>query len=264
MASTDPVTGNIATASTTDGTITPLPQSGPPTVAGEAWWGLKYDNWTSTLYGLGCNVDAPPYTCHLYTVDPTTGAVTAGPALTGFEDPTLGVLLIDIAIDPSGQMYGVDGLGGDLVRIDKTTGVGHVVGPTGIIPNFAQGLDFDQSTGVLYWPSFDGLFADMATIDLTTGAAAPFATLPTETWAFSIATSSGVCASPATLPWISFDLSSGTTSPGATSMVNVTLNAGDLTAGVYTANVCVLSNDRANHLLPVPVQFTVSAPPIAR
>lgn len=262
MASTDPVIGNIATVSTTDGTITPLPQSGPPTVAGEVWWGLKYDNWTSTLYGLGCNADVQPYTCHLYTIDPTTGAITQGAALTGFEDPTLGVLLVDIAIDPSGQMYGVDPLGGDLIRINKTTGVGHVVGPTGILPNFAQGLDFDQSTGVLYWPSFDGKFGILGTIDLTTGALNRFVQSP-EIFAFSIATSAGVCASPATVPWISFDVSSGTTSPTATSMVNVTLNAADLTAGVYSANVCVISNDRTNHLLPVPVQFTVSAPPIA-
>lgn len=260
MASTDPVTGNIATVSTTDGTITPLPQSGPPTISGEAWWGLKYDNWTSTLYGLGCNTAAQPFTCHLYTIDPGNGATTAGPALTGFEDPTFGVLLIDIAIDPSGQMYGVDAIGGNLVRINKTTGTGHVVGPTGLIPAFAQSIDFDQSTGTLYWPEFDGFFAGMTTIDLNSGATGGFTLLPAETWAFSIATSGGVCASPSTVPWISFDLSSGTTAPTATSAVNVTLNAADLAPGVYTADVCVLSNDRARHLLPVPVEFTVDAP----
>ena len=67
------------------------------------------------------------------------------------------------------------------------------------------------------------------------------------------------CAAPETIPWLSLDPTSGTVVVGdPATQVNVTLDATTLVPGVYNANVCVHSNDAANALIPVPVEFTVN------
>ena len=77
------------------------------------------------------------------------------------------------------------------------------------------------------------------------------------TWSADTAVSD--CASPETIPWLSLDPTSGTVVTGdPATQVNVTLDATTLTPGVYNANVCVQSNDTANPLVPVPVEFTVN------
>lgn len=72
-------------------------------------------------------------------------------------------------------------------------------------------------------------------------------------------TASADCATPDVVPWLTVDPTGGTVvvgDPPAT--VNVTLDATTLAPGVYNANVCVHSNDTANALVPVPVEFTVN------
>ena len=67
------------------------------------------------------------------------------------------------------------------------------------------------------------------------------------------------CATPETIPWLSLDPTSGTVVVGdPATTVNVTLDATALAPGVYNADVCVHSNDAANALVPVPVEFTVN------
>jgi len=67
------------------------------------------------------------------------------------------------------------------------------------------------------------------------------------------------CAAPETSPWLSLDTTSGTVAVGdPATQVNVTLDATALAPGVYNADVCVQSNDTANPLVPVPVEFTVN------
>ena len=67
------------------------------------------------------------------------------------------------------------------------------------------------------------------------------------------------CAAPETIPWLSLAPDNGTVAVGdpATS-VDVTMDATTLAPGVYNANVCVHSNDTANDLVTVPVEFTVN------
>jgi len=105
----------------------------------------------------------------LHTVNLLTGAVTPGPLMTGLP---AGAVNIDIAIDRSGQMYGHDIVSDTLLRIDKATGAAVVIGPTGQLANFAQGMDFDWDTDILYATIYTGggtgVFASM---NLTTGAA---------------------------------------------------------------------------------------------
>ena len=67
------------------------------------------------------------------------------------------------------------------------------------------------------------------------------------------------CAAPETVPWLSLDPTSGTVAVGdPATTVDVTLDAATLAPGVYNADVCVHSNDEANALVPVPVEFTVN------
>jgi hypothetical protein len=67
------------------------------------------------------------------------------------------------------------------------------------------------------------------------------------------------CAAPETIPWLSLNPTSGTVAVGdPAANVDVTLDAATLAPGVYNADVCVQSNDAANPLVPVPVEFTVN------
>jgi len=244
---------------TATGTATPL--GGPPTVPGDQWFGIKWDEISDTLYGAGCGVLSTegPYSCHLYKIDPRTGAVTEGPLVTGAGDPTYGLILIDIAIDPSGLMYGINYINGDLVAIDKLTGAAQVVGSTGVLPQYVQSIDFDQATGSLYWASYDGSIGNMYRVDTTTAALTLVGPLVNneEIYAFSIATSGGACLDPADVPWLSTDRTSGLTLPGTGSMMNVTFNALGLASGTHTAMLCIFSNDPANRRMTVPVRLVV-------
>ena len=78
------------------------------------------------------------------------------------------------------------------------------------------------------------------------------------TWTADMA--SADCATPDIVPWIALDPASGTVVSGDPAQtIDVTLDATELAAGVYNANVCVHSNDAANDLVSLPVEFTVNA-----
>jgi hypothetical protein len=105
----------------------------------------------------------------LHTVNPATGALTLVAPITGL---AANAINIDISIDSTGQMYGHDIALDNLLRIDKATGAAIIIGPTGQASNFAQGMDFDWETNILYATIYTGggtgVFAQM---NLTTGAA---------------------------------------------------------------------------------------------
>ena len=67
------------------------------------------------------------------------------------------------------------------------------------------------------------------------------------------------CDNPSDIPWLSESPTSGAVAGGANTDVTVTANAAGLTAGTYTANVCVATNDPAAPMTTVPVSFTVTA-----
>jgi hypothetical protein len=104
-------------------------------------------------------------TSQLYTVNSTTGVAT----LVG----AMGVpLIIDIAINASGQMYAHDISTDSIYTVNTGTGVATLVGATGVAANFAQGMEFDKTTGVLYAWLYEGAGVNrFATINLATGAA---------------------------------------------------------------------------------------------
>lgn len=129
--------------------------------AGHSITGLAFQSWApgpvyvSTSSGTVSN---------LYTINTTTGAATLlGPMGTA--------LMIDIAINNAGQMYGHDIATDSLYSINTATGAATLIGATGYAANFAQSIDFDKSTGILYgWVYLGSGANQFVQFNLATGA----------------------------------------------------------------------------------------------
>jgi hypothetical protein len=162
----DNVSRQLGTFNLNTGAFTAIaPVQGIP--AGLNVRGLRFDPTSTSVYLL--------FGANLYTIDIATGATVLLGVTTG--------TMIDIAIDNSGQMYGMDIVSDTLHRIDKTNGSSVVVGPTGINANFAQGMDFDASDNTLYGFAFvitPAQQGHLVRYNLTTGAATILATSPEE------------------------------------------------------------------------------------
>ncbi|HSF80859.1 MAG TPA: S8 family serine peptidase, partial [Anaerolineales bacterium] len=74
-------------------------------------------------------------------------------------------------------------------------------------------------------------------------------------------TAGGPCTAPSDVPWLSVSPDAGSTTPGGSTPVNVSTDATGLVPGLYTANLCVSSNDPATPLVVVPVEMTVNNVP---
>jgi hypothetical protein len=70
------------------------------------------------------------------------------------------------------------------------------------------------------------------------------------------------CTAPSAVSWLDVTPPAGTTAPGEATKVSVLLNATGLSAGSYTAALCVMSNDPVQPLLEIPVELTVGEEPI--
>jgi hypothetical protein len=68
----------------------------------------------------------------------------------------------------------------------------------------------------------------------------------------------GACAAPTDVPWLSVSPVSGSTPAGATTTVDVTIDATGLAPGIYQGFLCVNSNDPDTPLVQVPVDLTVT------
>jgi len=146
----------LGTIDTATGVFSPqatVTNIGDPTITG-----LKIDPTTGVFYvSTGSR---------LFSLDPASGAAT----LLGAHGPS--TLIIDLAISAGGDMYATDIATDSLYSVDKTNGAISLIGSIGLDLNFAQGMDFDYSTGVLYAALYrPGQNSDFATLDLSTGAA---------------------------------------------------------------------------------------------
>ncbi len=148
----------------TNGAFTAIGPSVPLT--GHLWTGLTSHPRTGKFYASSSG----PSGGAVYTIDPATGTAT----LIDVQMTT--PLLIDISINCAGVMFGHD-IGADSIyRINKSTAVATLVGPTGYAASFAQGMDFDNRTGKLYAYLYLGGGANhYGTVNLTTGALTPLA-----------------------------------------------------------------------------------------
>jgi len=219
------------------------------------WVSAAWDPTSGTVYavivpGGGNN--------QLFVIDVDTGTGTLVGTISGL---VAGSIVIAIAIDAAGLLYGLEIIDDVFIAIDKTDATGAVIGPVGVNANFAQDMDFDRSTGTLYWASYlGGGNSNIRIINTSTGATSVVGPIESgaELLSFSIAVPSlGGCEAPSDVPWLSLDVDAGTNAPGTGVTVEVTLDSASLDEGVYSALLCVNSNDPDNPLVQVPVEFEV-------
>jgi hypothetical protein len=159
----DNASRNLGTISTSTGAFTPaVPVTG---VAGDTISGMSIDPTTGTVY-ITATTGAPATLANLYTLNLGSGVATLVGPITGYP------AIVDIAVSNGGKLYAHD-VGGDrILRIDKTTGAATEVGATGFDANFAQGMDFDPTTDILWLSLYlGGGQQRLARIDLATGTA---------------------------------------------------------------------------------------------
>jgi len=105
--------------------------------------GLAYDDTTGILYG--CNGT------NLYIINQSTGAATLLGAM-----GNSGGVMVGIACDSYGNMYGED-LGDDnLYSINTSTYVATVIGSLGIDLNYAQDMAYDKDNDTCYITGYKG------------------------------------------------------------------------------------------------------------
>ncbi|MGH9464083.1 MAG: DUF6923 family protein [Thermoanaerobaculia bacterium] len=159
----DEDTRQLGTTDPATGAFTPIGAAAP--LAGHLWTGLAVDPMLGTLYATSSDEDT---TSTLYTLDPGTGEATF------VGSTTVAPLLVAVAMNCAGELYGHDVIEDAIYELDPATGAATLVGPTGVDSNFAQGMDFDNGTGTLYAWTYQGGGANQyGTIDLATGALTP-------------------------------------------------------------------------------------------
>ncbi len=125
---------------------------------------------------------------NIYSFNLGTGAAT----LIGSTGVASGIM-IDIAINCDGDMYGHDISTDSLYSINRATGAATLIGGHGLAANFAQGMDFDNNDGTLYAAIYTGGGTyTYGSFNLTTGAISPLHTnTPSGEWELAIPTTCG-------------------------------------------------------------------------
>ncbi|MEM7659039.1 MAG: S8 family serine peptidase [Bacteroidota bacterium] len=120
--------------------------------------GMTWDPTTNTMYGIDFNGG-------FYTVNLATGAATAVSLGT-----TIGY--INLACSPSGTIYTMSIISDSLYTVNKTTGAITGVGPLGVDISFAQDMEFDPVSGILYMAALNFTLnaGELRTVDINTGA----------------------------------------------------------------------------------------------
>lgn len=121
-------------------------------------------------------------TSKLYTIDLTTGTT----ALVGIM--TSAGLVVDIAASPSGYLVVHNATTDTFDVVDPDTGALTTIGTHGIDANFAQGMDFDPTTGLLYAPIYSGEGVNnYGTVSIFDGTITPIAGLLSGEYEIAIA-----------------------------------------------------------------------------
>ena len=251
FAAIDNSTSNLAVIDTASGAVTILGQIAVQ--SGHTWTGLTYDVTTATWYAASTNGT----TAALYTVDPS------GPTSTLVGTSTAVPLLIDIAIDGNGDMYGHDIAADAIFAIDKSSFTATQIGATGFDANFAQGMAFDRSTGDLYLAAYNGASsqAELRLVDLSTGSATLIGPIGTgtgvEVGAFGIPAEggSGGAVFARLVGTTSGSISAGGSADLICRMYGIATGVADTT---FTADLEISSNDAANPTVVIPVVVRVT------
>jgi hypothetical protein len=234
-------TNTLYTLSTTDASVTTVGPAVPG--GGETWSGLTGAP-DGTLYGVATTCGSSS----LYTLDPDTGTATlVGPI-------TNGACMIDIAANADGELFGVDIVSDVLVQIDPATGAGTVIGSVGINANYAQGMDFEEESGILYWAAYSSS-GELRIIDTATGNSTLVGGFPGGDEVDDLAFATG--GEPFDIPWLSENPTSGVVAADSESIIDVTFDAMTLTAGSYNATLVIDTGDPMNPSIAVPVTMNI-------
>ncbi|MGH2543977.1 MAG: hypothetical protein ACRDIB_14340, partial [Ardenticatenaceae bacterium] len=246
----DLVNGKFSRFDTTSGAETVI-ATVPPGGDLHTWHGMAYDPTDGTLYASSSNCFS---SATLYTLDPETGAADE------IGSTTDATCITGIAVNPQGDMYGLDMGSDNLLQIDKATGAVTAIGYVGFDSLFSQGMDFDERTGILYLAAFNAANynAELRVADLTTGNTTLIATIgqPVGTHLGTMAITTTGCPSE-DISWLSAVPASGATEPGGADMVAVVFDSSGLTPGTYTGQLCVSSDDPDEPLVDVPITLIV-------
>jgi len=148
----------LHTLDTITGADTTIGASNP--IAGQVWTGA-----TGTADGTLYASSADGSSSYLYMVNIDTGATTVVGQITNAPN------IIDIAINADGEMYGMDTSIDNLVQINPATGAGTVIGSIGFDADYAQGMDFEDASGILYLAAYnkDANRGELRIADTATG-----------------------------------------------------------------------------------------------
>ena len=146
-------------------------------IPGQTITGMTYHRPSGTMY-FSTSIGSASA---LYTINLATGVLTPIGQITNCPGA------IDLAINGDGELFTVDIVNDNFVKINPTTGAGTIVGPLGFNANFAQSMDFDDNTGELYWAAY-GSDGQIRIIDTDTGGSVLVASGTTEYCGLSILT----------------------------------------------------------------------------
>jgi len=207
---------------------------------GTACNGLAYDDNAGILYGATYGA-----TSDLYIIDPANGNGT-------FVGTINSGIIIAMACDSDGNLYGTDITDDNLYSIDPATGFGTVIGPLGIDISYAQGAEYDKDGDVLYLSAYTAS-GELHTCDTSTGATTYIGAFPggMEVTGLAIPYSRET--------WVqATDNASGTVpGNGGSIIVEITFDATELAVGdVLTADLLIQNNanysaDGDDYVIPV-------------
>ena len=144
----DNLTDQWGTVDTDTGCFTPTAaRTGDLTVDPN---GLSYDRVSDSFYAVASG----PLGSELYAVVPDTGDSFFLASISDDGDPL--DFIVDIAISRDGDFFVFDVATDLLYQLNPGTGEATPVGDPGVSANFAQGMDFDPCTGVLYQSVYTG------------------------------------------------------------------------------------------------------------
>jgi hypothetical protein len=231
---------------------------GPAIPYGDEGWSGMTGAMDGTMYASSTDVSRST----LYTIDLSTGAATIVGQITNAP------AIIDIAINPQGQMYGVDIVNDNLLQIDPATGSGTVIGSIGFDANYAQGMDFDAGTGTLFMAAFNNSTnqGELRIIDTATGNTTFVGAFPGGAEVDSLAFAPPCCCNRYSISGRITD-SAGISIPGVSVTAGLGYSAvtdlqgnysiGDVIAGSYIVTPTMLGYSFT------PPTYTVSMPPDA-
>lgn len=217
------------------------------------------------FYSLMCREHR--FNCRLHKLDPNEGTVEQGAYLAS------DIYVVTLAMAATGEMYAANlAPGGQLVAIDRVTGNTRVVGDMHVLNDapvlVGWYMDFDDRTGILYLAAYDQNTGESVvhTVDTVTGLATEVGRYAWETTGMSAAAIGGLaiatvapfgsCTDLAAVPWLRVEPASGEITHGHAE-VRFSFDAGDLADGVYTANLCLNSNDPERRHVVIPATLTV-------